>query len=481
MGDILIVDDERDIRELIGDILEDEGYATRLAGNSSEAMAAINAEPPALLILDIWLKDSKMDGIDILKTVKRDNPDIPVVIISGHGNIEIAVAAIKQGAYDFIEKPFNIDQLLVVIRRAMETSRLRRENLTLKRRETQAAEMIGESHAFRGLLSQLDKVTKSNGRVMLTGPAGSGKEVAARYIHAHSARAQGPFVTVAAASVRPDTMEEVLFGRETPERGVEPGLLEQAHGGVIYFDEVADMPLGTQSKMLRVLVDQSFQRVGGADKVRVDLRVISSTTRDLETEIAAGRFRQELFHRLNVVPIRVPSLEDRREDIPRLAQHFIEACNQSQGLPLRELSEDAVALLQTMVWPGNVRQLKNLIERVLILGESTGAIEARELPRDGAGGGGEEDRVILSGTLATLPLREAREAFEREYLLTQINRFGGNISRTASFVGMERSALHRKLKSLGVVTTSKGGARVATLEEEGGAEDGQPEAQRRAS
>jgi two-component system, NtrC family, nitrogen regulation response regulator NtrX len=374
MSDILIVDDERDIRELISDILEDEGFATRLAGNSDEAMQAINTEAPALIILDIWLKDSRMDGIDILKTVKRDNPDIPVVIISGHGNIEIAVAAIRQGAYDFIEKPFNIDQLLVVIRRAMETSRLRRENLSLKRRDVTSSEMIGNSAAFRALVSQLDKVTKSNGRVMLTGPAGAGKEVAARYIHAHSARSTAPFVTVNCAGVSPDRMEEVLFGRETPDRGVEPGLLEQAHGGVIYFDEVADMPLGTQSKILRVLVDQQFTRVGGNDKVRVDLRVISSTNRNLDAAIAAETFRQELYHRLNVVPIAVPSLEDRREDIPALAQHFISDFNATQGLPLREITEEATALMQTMIWPGNVRQLKNLVERVLILGEGSGPI-----------------------------------------------------------------------------------------------------------
>ncbi|NNE53112.1 MAG: sigma-54-dependent Fis family transcriptional regulator [Sulfitobacter sp.] len=469
MSDILIVDDERDIRELISDILQDEGFATRLAGNSDEAMSEINAEPPALMILDIWLKDSRMDGIDILKTVKRDNPDVPVVIISGHGNIEIAVAAIKQGAYDFIEKPFNIDQLLVVIRRAMETSRLRRENQTLKRRDVASADMLGNSAAFRALTGQLDKVTKSNGRVMLTGPAGSGKEIAARYIHANSNRASAPFVTVNCAGVEPDRMEEVLFGRETPDRGIEPGLLEQAHGGVVYFDEVADMPLGTQSKILRVLVDQQFTRVGGNDKVRVDLRVISSTNRDLDAAIKAEAFRQELFHRLNVVPIAVPSLEDRREDIPMLADHFIGEFNTSQGLPKRKLSDDAVALLQTMVWPGNVRQLKNLIERVLILGDGTGPIEARELPGEEESSE-EEGRVVLSGALATLPLREAREAFEREYLLTQINRFGGNISRTANFVGMERSALHRKLKSLGVVTSAKSGVRVARVDEEAEAE-----------
>jgi two-component system nitrogen regulation response regulator NtrX len=463
MSDILIVDDERDIRELISDILEDEGYATRLAGNSDQAMKEVESAQPALLILDIWLKDSNMDGIDILKAVKRDYPDVPVVIISGHGNIEIAVAAIKQGAYDFIEKPFNIDQLLVVIRRAMETSRLRRENQELRRQESKPGEMIGESAAFRAMIGQLDKVTKSNGRVMLSGPAGVGKEAAARYIHAHSNRANAPFVSVNFAGVEPDRVEEMLFGRESSERGVEPGLLEQANGGVVYLDEVADMPEGAQTRILRVLVDQQFQRVGGSDKVRVDLRVISSTNRNLEAEIEAGRFRQELFHRLNVVPIAVPSLEDRREDIPLLAGYFLEMLHAEQGLPLRKMSAEAEALMQTMSWPGNVRQLKNLVERVLILGDGSGPIESRELPGE-SGEQVESDRVVLSGALATLPLREAREAFEREYLLTQINRFGGNISRTANFVGMERSALHRKLKSLGVVTSSKAGARVARVE-----------------
>ena len=465
MGDILITDDERDIRELISDILKDEGYTTRLAGTSEECMAEIEKERPALMILDIWLKDSAMDGIDILKSVKRDHPEVPIVIISGHGNIEIAVAAIKQGAYDFIEKPFNIDQLMVVIRRAMETSKLRRENQALKRGEGAVAEMIGESAAFRTLKSQLEKVTKSNGRVMLTGAAGAGKEIAARYIHAHSNRSDAPFVTVASASIEPERMEEVLFGRESVERGIEPGLLEQANSGVIYFDEVADMPLGTQSKILRVLVDQSFVRVGGADKVQVDLRVISSTNKDLSSLIEAGVFREELYHRLNVVPIDVPSLEERREDIPLLADYFITELNRSQGLPMRALAEDARALLQTMVWPGNVRQLKNVVERVLILGDSSDPISAKELP-DNEEMSSEEGRVVLSSALATLPLREARELFEREYLLTQINRFGGNISRTANFVGMERSALHRKLKTLGVVTANKAGARVAFVEDD---------------
>ena len=455
MSDILIVDDERDIRELVADILKDEGFATRTAANSDEAVTALNDEEPALMILDIWLKDSRMDGIDILKQVKRNNPDVPVIIISGHGNIEIAVAAIKQGAYDFIEKPFNIDQLMVVINRAMETSRLRRENSSLKRGGTQLGEMLGQSPAFKRLRDNLDKVAKSNGRVMLSGEPGSGKEMAARYIHAHSPRANAPFITVPCATIEPDRMEEVLFGRESSDRGIEPGLLEQAHGGVIYFDEVGDMPTGTQSKILRVLTEQQFARAGGSDRVRVDLRVISSTNRDLPAEIAAGRFRQELFDRLNVVPIVVPSLAERREDIAALAHHFIDYCQQTQGLAARELPDETVAALQSMRWPGNIRQLRNVIERVLILAEESGPIQPAELEPQGATPDN-SDVLSLGPQVTAMPLREAREMFEREYLLAQINRFGGNISRTAQFVGMERSALHRKLKSLGVVGGMRG-------------------------
>lgn len=450
MSDILIVDDERDIRELVADILKDEGFATRTAANSDEAVAALNEAEPSLMILDIWLKDSRMDGIDILKLVKRNNPDVPVIIISGHGNIEIAVAAIRQGAYDFIEKPFNIDQLMVVINRAVETNRLRRENASLKRGDSRRIEMLGISAPFRRLRENLDKVAKSNGRVMLTGEPGSGKELAARYIHANSARANAPFVTVPCAAIEPERMEEVLFGRESSERGIEPGLLEQAHGGVIYFDEVGDMPVGTQSKILRVLTEQQFVRAGGTDRVRVDLRVVSSTNRDLPSEIAGGRFRQELFDRLNVVPLAIPSLVERREDLPVLAAHFVESFHQTQGLSLRELPDETIAALQSMSWPGNIRQLRNVIERVLILAEGSGPIQPGELEPQGAGSS-QSDALSLGPQITAMALREARELFEREYLIAQINRFGGNISRTAQFVGMERSALHRKLKSLGVV------------------------------
>jgi len=463
MGDILIVDDEKDIRELVSDILVDEGYSTRLAANSDQTFEAINAEAPMLIILDIWLKESKLDGIDILKHVRLNNPDIPVVIISGHGNIEIAVAAIKQGAYDFIEKPFNIDQLMVVISRAMETSRLRLENASLRVKDVTSSVMIGNSAVFKGLKQQLDKVTAGNSRVMLTGSSGAGKEVAARYIHAHSDRNTGAFICVNSASISSDKMEEVLFGSESREGGVQMGLLEQAHGGGLFFDEVADMPSGTQSKILRVLVEQQFLRVGGKDKVRVDMRVISSTNRDLKAEIEIGNFREELFHRLNVVPITVPSLEARRDDIPLIADHFISELNKTQGLPKRKLGDKALAHLQTRDWPGNVRQLRNVLERSLILGAEVGDISVEELQVKETSA--QENAPALGGNLVGLPLREARELFERDYLVTQINRFGGNISKTANFVGMERSALHRKLKTLNVVTSSDSGARIAKLDD----------------
>ena len=464
MSYILIVDDERDIRELISDILIDEGYRTRLAGTSDTAMRQISDERPAMLILDIWLKDSAMDGIDILKLVKSNHPDIPVVIISGHGNIEIAVAAIKQGAFDFIEKPFNIDQLNVVIRRAMEVANLRIENTALRNQYNHPLELTGCSAVFKALKSNLDKVTKSNGRVLLNGPSGVGKETAARYIHANSSRADTPLVVVNCASLESDDIDAKLFGVESGSKTFQNGILEAAHNGVLFFDEIADLPLSAQGKILRVLVDQSFTRVGGSLAQKVDIRVISATSRDLSQEIAAGAFREELFHRLNVVPIAIPSLIERREDIIILAKHFLVEFNEKFGLPKRALSDDAATTLESMDWPGNIRQLKNTIERILIMGPLDPFIEAEELSTSNDISNSKDGQIVLSSNLAKFSLREARELFEREYLLTQINRFGGNISRTASFVGMERSALHRKLKSLGVVTSNRSGGRVARLD-----------------
>ena len=453
-SDILIVDDEADICELVAGLLQDEGYTTRTARDSDEALGSIQSRRPNLVFLDIWLQGSRLDGLQLLDQVKEQHPELPVVMISGHGNIETAVAAIKRGAYDFIEKPFKADRLVLVADRALETSRLKREVKDLKALTPMPANMVGRSPSLNQLRQTIEKVAPTNSRILIVGPAGAGKELAARTLHGHSQRADGPFVVINAAAITPERMEIELFGVEQTNgsQARKVGALEEAHGGSLFIDEIADMPRDTQSKILRVLVDQTFQRVGGSTKVAVDVRIISSTSRNIEAEIAAGHFREDLYHRLSVVPVRVPPLAERREDIPDLVNYFMEQISQATGLPQRTIGADAMAVLQSHDWPGNVRQLRNNVERLMILagGDPSAAISANMLPQDVGsmvptmpnGNGGEQ--------LMGLPLREARELFEREYLLAQINRFGGNISRTAEFVGMERSALHRKLKALGI-------------------------------
>ncbi|MEI7805447.1 MAG: sigma-54 dependent transcriptional regulator [Hyphomicrobiales bacterium] len=453
-ADILIVDDEADIRDLVAGILQDEGYTARTARNSDEALAAIIARRPNLIFLDIWLQGSKLDGLQLLSAVKQEQPELPIVMISGHGNIETAVAAIKHGAYDFIEKPFKADRLVLVADRALETSRLKREVKQLKQLAPLPSELVGRSAAMSQLRQTIDKVAPTNSRILIVGPSGAGKELAARTLHLASARANGPFSVINAAAIIPERMEVELFGVD-PTNGAESrkaGALEEAHGGTLFIDEIADMPRETQNKILRVLVDQTFQRVGGNTKVAVDVRIVSSTARNLEAEIAAGKFREDLYHRLSVVPIRVPPLAERRDDIPDLVEYFMDQISTATGLPKRRIGDDAMAVLQSHDWPGNVRQLRNNVERLMILagGEPDAVLSASMLPQDVGsmvpsmpnGNGGEQ--------LMGLPLRDAREMFEREYLVAQISRFGGNISRTAEFVGMERSALHRKLKALGI-------------------------------
>jgi two-component system nitrogen regulation response regulator NtrX len=452
-SEILIVDDEADIRELVAGILQDEGFATRTARDSDDALAAIGARRPGLVFLDIWLQGSRLDGLQLLDAVKQEHPELPVVMISGHGNIETAVSAIKRGAYDFIEKPFKADRLVLVTERALETSRLKREVKVLKQLTPLATDIVGHSAAMNQLRLTIEKVSPLNSRILIVGPSGAGKELAARTIHAASARVNAPFVVINAAAITPERMEIELFGDQsngTHARKI--GALEEAHGGTLFIDEIADMPRETQNKIMRVLVEQTFQRVGGTTKVAVDVRIISSTARNLEAEIAAGRFREDLFHRLSVVPVGVPPLADRREDIPELVDFFMEQISVATGLPKRRIGEDAMAVLQSHDWPGNVRQLRNNVERLMILagGDPDAVINASMLPPDVGsmvpnmpnGNGGEQ--------LMGLPLRDAREMFERQYLVAQISRFGGNISRTAEFVGMERSALHRKLKALGI-------------------------------
>ncbi len=457
--EILVVEDEEDIRSLIAGILSDEGYPVREAANSIQAMAEFKSRKPALIIMDVWLKGSNSDGIELMDMFKKTDPDIPVIIISGHGTVETAVAAIRKGAYDYLVKPFQSEKLLLTAKRALETAQLRQENAALKGRTVLDTQLIGSSPIICQLRQKIEKIAPTNSRVLISGPSGAGKELIARLLHENSHRHNGPFRAVNAATMTPELVETELFGVENDTHGgsFKPGLLETAHYGTIYVDEVADMPLETQGKFLRLLVDQKFQRVGGNNDVQVDVRIVTSTSRDLEKETQRGVFREDLYHRLNVMPMVAPPLMERREDIPDLVNHFILKLAESTGLPARNIGDDAMAALQAHDWPGNVRQLRNNVERLLILatGEPHDSITLESLPsevsvvRQSGGGGQANDRMIA------LPLRRARENFEREYLQAQIERFGGNISRTASFVGMERSALHRKLKSLGITPHTK--------------------------
>ena len=465
--DILIVDDEEDICLQISGILRDEGYDTRKALDSDSALAAIEARVPALLVLDIWLQGSKLDGIELLDIIKRDHPELPIVVISGHGTIETAVSAIMKGAYDFIEKPFKSDRLLLDIERAIEAARLKRENAELRLRVGDGTELIGSSVIMMQLKAAIDKVAPTGSRILVTGPPGSGKEVAARLIHARSHRAEGPFVVVNAATMAPERMEAELFGVAGGGNGDDSpgrvGTFERAHGGTLLLDEVADMPLETQGKILRFLQDQTFLRVGGGANVEVDVRIITATNRDLRDEITAGRFREDLYYRLNVVPIDMPALNQRREDTGELARYFMERSAKSAGLPVRRIGADALAAMQACDWPGNVRQLRNLVEWLLIMapGSADSPIRADMLPPDLAAVAPPAANAGQSGEIMAMSLRAARETFERQYLTSQLVRFGGNISRTAEFIGMERSALHRKLKGLGISEEGRATRRAA--------------------
>ena len=451
-SDILIVDDEADIRELVAGILSDEGHGTRTAKDADEALAAIAARRPHLVFLDIWLQGSRLDGLQVLEEIQQQHKGLPVVMISGHGNIETAVSAIKIGAYDFIEKPFKSDRLVLVAERALEAYQLRREISALRQRAGAFDQIVGSSPPAHQLQQLVARVAPVNSRVMITGAPGTGKELAARCIHEASSRAAGAFVVINSATITPENMEVELFGREGSGDERKVGALEEAHGGTLFLDEISDMPMDTQAKILRVLVDQSFQRVGGTTKVQVDVRVISSSARDLAFAIEDGTLREDLFHRLAVVPIRVPSLAERREDIPALIEYFMDNMSAASGMPRRQIAEDALAVLQLHDWPGNIRQLKNNVERLMILtaGEPGATITADMLPADVGELVPATPAGVKGEKLMSLPLREAREVFEREYLVAQLNRFSNNISRTAEFIGMERSALHRKLKSLSV-------------------------------
>lgn len=452
LSDILIVDDEPDIRELVSGVLEDEGYQTRTAATAEDAIEQVRARAPTLVILDVWLQGSGMDGLEVLEYLKKLDPLLPIILISGHGNIETAIAAIRRGAYDFVEKPFKSDKLILTIERAIEAGKLKRENERLRSRVDLNEQWIGSSAPAQTLRNMIEKVAPTNSRVLIKGKAGVGKELAAELIHSQSSRASGPFLVVNAASLSPEQMEVELFGEEdangTPTR---IGLFEKAHGGSLLLDEVADMPRGTQNKILRVLTEQRFQRSGGSTYVTVDVRVMSAATKDIEAEIVAGRFREDLYYRLNVVPLEVPNLAQRRSDIPELIEYFIEKIADTSGLQKRTFSPEALAVLQSMEWPGNIRQLRNFIERIMILSpaDNNRPVSVDELPIE-EDGPNSEVNMTASAELVAMSLRDARERFERHYLSIQIKRFNGNISRTAQFIGMERSALHRKLKALGL-------------------------------
>ncbi|MCW3837979.1 sigma-54-dependent transcriptional regulator [Sphingomonas canadensis] len=450
--DILVVDDERDIRELVAGVLEDEGYETRGAADSDAALEAIAERRPSLVLLDVWLQGSKLDGLELLDEIKRRDATIPVLVISGHGNLDTAVAAIRRGAADFIEKPFEAERLLLMVDRATETERLRREVASLRAYAGRETDLTGTSAAINGVRATLKRVAPMGSRVLITGGAGVGKEVAARLLHGWSPRAAAPFVIVSAARMTPERVDEELFGVEEGGDLVRPGLLEQAHGGTLFLDEIADMPIATQARILRVLTDQSFNRVGGTRIVKVDVRVVSATARDLMSEIAAGRFREDLYYRLNVVPVSIPPLTDRREDIPVLVDYFVAHYASERRVPTPEVAADAMVALQSYEWPGNVRQLRNVVERTVILapGDRIGRIDLDLLPPEVLGKPGDPGNGVGASAIMGAPLKEARETFEREYLRVQIRRFSGNISRTAHFIGMERSALHRKLKLLGI-------------------------------
>ena len=448
--EVLVVDDEADIRELVSGVLEDEGYTVRSAADSNATLEAIEERRPSMVLLDVWLRGSRLDGLQLLQEIKRRDSTLPVLMISGHGNLDTAVAAVREGAIDFIEKPFQAERLVYLVNRTTETDRLRRENASLRQQVGQEDQLHGSSIPINTVRATLKRVAPTGSRVLISGPAGVGKEIAARMIHQWSPRGRSPFIVLSAAMMSPDRVEEELFGSET-EGMMRPGLLEHAHGGTLFLDEIADMPLTTQAKILRVLTDQSYQRVGGQRPVKVDVRVLSASSRNLQEEIAAGRFREDLFYRLNVVPVRLPPLRERREDIPELVSHFLARIAAERRMASPSITEEAMAALQAHDWPGNIRQLRNVIERTLILapGDRAQCIEVDLLPPEileGQSGMSGNSAMAIMGS----PLREARESFEREYLRIQIRRFSGNISRTATFIGMERSALHRKLKALGI-------------------------------
>ncbi|MBS0271525.1 MAG: sigma-54-dependent Fis family transcriptional regulator [Proteobacteria bacterium] len=450
--DILIVDDEPDIRELVAGILTDEGYTCRVASTGEKALEEIALRQPNLLILDVWLGDPKYDGLKILELIKKTNVELPIVMISGHGTVETAVSAIKMGAYDFIEKPFKTDRLLLIVSRALEAAGLRRENRHLKE-EANPPQMIGTSSAILVVRKTIEKVAPTNSRVLMVGPAGVGKELAAREIHSISKRASGPFLVLHCKADSEESIEAQLFGVESTDGNPRKlGMLEQAHGGSLFLDEVTLLPLDVQAKLVRFLHEQAFKRVNGDHKVIADVRVFAASQHDIKSIIEAGYFREDLYYRLNVITLHLPPLKERLEDIPDLVSYFVGCIARQAGVSKRQFAESTLALMKTYEWPGNVLELRNVVERALIMAPAANdtLVTPDELPPEVKGENLSSLTTQNAPDFLAMSLREAREYFEREYLLAQVQKFAGNISRTASFIGMERSALHRKLRQLQV-------------------------------
>ncbi len=458
---VLVVDDEADIRNLICDVLQDEEYETRTASSDLEALAMLDERVPTVLVLDIWLQGSELDGLGILEIIKKKYPYLPVVIISGHGNIETAVNAIKMGAYDYVEKPFTEDKLLIVIKRACEVAKLQKENSELRMYSTEVNRLIGSSNSMIQLKQSILKVAPTSSRVLITGPNGSGKKLVAKLIHEKSKRKNQPFIVFSAAGMSEEKAHLELFGEESRDVFSQPrkvGVLELAHMGTLFIDEVADLPLNVQSKILNFLQNQSFARNGGKNMVKLDVRIISSTGKNLKHEIEISRFREDLLYRLNVIQIEIPPLTERKEDIQTLVEFFINYFHEYSGFPLQKLSSDAILALQNYSWPGNIRQLRNVIEWLLIMKNQDGdkLISANMLPPEILDKETAEIKTPESTTnnidMIELPLREAREMFEKQYLSAQLVRFDHNITKMSNAIGMERSALHRKLKMLEITT-----------------------------
>lgn len=459
--DILIIDDEADIRELIAGILEDEGYEARTAHDADSALSEIALRRPSLVFLDIWMQGSRLDGLQLLDEFQSQHADMPVVMISGHGNVETAVSAIRRGAFDYIEKPFKMDRLLLITQRALERTQLKNQVADLEvKSSVNESELAGNSININDTRVVIEKSGPTNSRILISGASGTGKALCARLIHNHSLRSELPFVEFNVSFFPPQDVSNALFGQEKiAEDGIvrtEIGALEKAHSGTIYLSEIASLPEETQRVLLRALVENKFVRIGGEVAVPIDVRIISSTAQSIPQLIEENKFRSDLYHRLAVVPLSLQPLKERREDVPSIVNMFVAQVCRMHALPSMTMGEDAMAVLQAQEWPGNARQLRNAVERVLILTKDAppegGIITASILPADIGEvlptlGEGEDSTQLMS-----LPLREAREVFERQYLTAQIERFGGNISKTAQFVGMERSALHRKIKSLGLVT-----------------------------